>query len=80
MELLTVLIIILLVANIILAVLYVMERRAPIHTGHDKKAKNPLKRRIARLKKELESELAEFDIEEWEKALDEPLEEGIRKL
>ncbi|USS40537.1 hypothetical protein NF865_09605 [Thermococcus aggregans] len=80
MELLTILIVGLLVTNIILVVLYVMERKTATYTVYDTKAKNALKKRVARLKKELKLELAEFDMEEWEKALDEPLEEGIRKL
>jgi len=35
---------------------------------------------VTHLKEELESELVDFDIEEWEKALEESLEEEIKNL
>ena len=80
MNLLTVLVVILLATNIILAVLYVAERRSSTYAVYDAETKNTLKRRVTHLKEELESELVEFDVDEWEKALEESLEEEIRKL
>ncbi|ALV62376.1 hypothetical protein ADU37_CDS06770 [Thermococcus sp. 2319x1] len=77
---LTFLIIILLATNIILAILYIAERRSPYYVGYDAETKNTLKRRVTHLKEELESELVEFDVEEWERSLEESLEEEIRNL
>lgn len=77
---LTFLVIILLATNIILAILYIAERRSPAYTVYDTETKNTLKRRVTHLKEELESELVEFDVEEWERALEESLEEEIRNL
>jgi len=80
MSLLIFLVVVLLVTNIILAILYITERRAPAYTVYDAETKNTLKRRVIHLKEELESELVEFDVEEWERALEESLEEEIRNL
>jgi len=77
---LTFLVIILLATNIILAILYIAERRSPVYGGYDTETRNTLKRRVTHLKEELESELVEFDVEEWERALEESLEEEIRNL
>ncbi|MDK2783620.1 MAG: hypothetical protein PWQ32_1209 [Thermococcaceae archaeon] len=77
---LTFLVVILLATNIILAALYIAERRASTRAVYDPETRNTLKRRVTHLKEELESELVEFDVEEWEKALEESLEEEIRNL
>ncbi|RLF83100.1 hypothetical protein DRN44_02085 [Thermococci archaeon] len=76
----TILVIFLLLMNIFLVVLYLSEKRSSRYVAYDEESRSTLKRRVAHLKEELESELVDFDIEEWEKALEESLEEEIKNL
>ncbi|KPU62955.1 hypothetical protein EP1X_06245 [Thermococcus sp. EP1] len=76
----TILIIFLLLMNIFLIILYLSERRASYYVAYDEETRSTLKRRVTHLKEELESELVDFDIEEWERALEESLEEEIKNL
>lgn len=71
---------ILVVLNIILLLLYLSARRTPYYVVYDEETKSALKRRVLNLKEDLESELNEFDVTEWEKTLEESIEEEIRDL
>ncbi|ACS89744.1 MAG TPA: hypothetical protein HA302_05955 [Thermococcaceae archaeon] len=76
----TILVIFLLFMNIFLIILYLSEKRSSRYVAYDEESRSTLKRRVTHLKEELESELVDFDIEEWEKALEESLEEEIKNL
>ncbi|AEC51104.1 hypothetical protein PNA2_0187 [Pyrococcus sp. NA2] len=79
----TVLLVILLVSiilNIIIGMLYLSARRNPYYVIYDEETKSQLKRRVMHLKEDLESELEEFDITEWEKQLEKSLEEEIKGI
>ncbi|HIP74994.1 MAG TPA: hypothetical protein EYH13_02345, partial [Thermococcus paralvinellae] len=71
-------IVILLMLNIVLALLYLSARRSPYYVVYDEETKNALKKRVLNLKEDLESELVDFDIVEWEKTLEESIEEEIK--
>lgn len=73
-------IVILFMLNIVLALLYLSARRSPYYVVYDEETKNALKRRVLHLKEDLESELVDFDIVEWEKTLEESIEEEIKNL
>jgi len=73
-------IVILLMLNIVLALLYLSARRSPYYVVYDEETKNALKKRVLNLKEDLESELVDFDIVEWEKTLEESIEEEIKNL
>ena len=73
-------IVILLMLNIVLALLYLSARRSPYYVVYDEETKNALKKRVLNLKEDLESELVDFDIKEWEKTLEESIEEEIKNL
>jgi len=74
------LIIILFILVIILTILYLSARNNPYYVVYDEETKTALKRRVMSLKEELEGELEEFDIEDWEKTLEESIEEEVRSL
>ncbi|AEH24169.1 hypothetical protein [Pyrococcus yayanosii] len=75
-----VLILILFVLNVILAMLYLSAKRNPYYVVYDEETKTALKRRVMHLKEDLESELTEFDVAEWERQLEKSLEEEIKGL
>ncbi|AIF69343.1 hypothetical protein PAP_04660 [Palaeococcus pacificus DY20341] len=74
------LLLILLILNIVLLLLYISARRTPYYVVYDEETKNALKRRVLNLKEDLEAELGEFDIAEWERTLEESIEEEIKGL
>ncbi|MDK2870535.1 MAG: hypothetical protein PWP39_1770 [Pyrococcus sp.] len=69
-----------LVLNIVFIMLYVSARRTPYYIVYDEETKSQLKRRVLHLKEDLESELEEFDVTEWERQLEKSLEEEIKGL
>ncbi|AFN05029.1 hypothetical protein PFC_10550 [Pyrococcus furiosus COM1] len=69
-----------LVLNIVFIMLYVSARRNPYYIVYDEETKSQLKRRVLHLKEDLESELEEFDVTEWERQLEKSLEEEIKGL
>ncbi|ANF21896.1 hypothetical protein [Thermococcus piezophilus] len=71
---------ILIVLNIVLTMLYFSAKNNPYYVVYDEETKNALKRRVTSLKEDLESELVEFDIGEWERTLEESIDEEIRNL
>lgn len=71
---------ILIVLNIVLAMLYFSAKNSPYYVVYDEETKNALKRRVTSLKEDLESELVEFDIGEWERTLEESIDEEIRNI
>ncbi|ASI98974.1 hypothetical protein [Thermococcus celer] len=73
-------VIILLVLNIALLMLYYSARSNPYYVVYDEETKSALKRRVTNLKEDLESELVDFDVEEWEKTLEESIEEEVKNL
>lgn len=73
-------VIILLVLNIVLLMLYYSARSNPYYVVYDEETKSALKRRVTNLKEDLESELVDFDVEEWEKTLEESIEEEVKNL
>ncbi|MCD6559019.1 hypothetical protein [Palaeococcus sp. (in: euryarchaeotes)] len=75
-----ILFLILIVLNIVLLLLYISARRTPYYVVYDEETKNALKSRVLNLKEDLEAELEEFDVAEWEKSLEESIEEEIREL
>lgn len=77
---LAILFLILIVLNIVLLLLYISARRTPYYVVYDEETKNALKSRVLNLKEDLEAELEEFDVAEWEKSLEESIEEEIREL
>jgi flagellar biosynthesis/type III secretory pathway M-ring protein FliF/YscJ len=74
------LIVILLILVIVLLLLYLSARNNPYYVVYDEETKNALKRRVLSLKDELEGELEEFDVEDWEKALEESIDEEVKNL
>jgi len=73
-------VVILIVVNVILLLLYVSAKSSPYYVVYDEETKNALKRRVTSLKEDLESELVDFDVEEWEKTLEESIDEEVRNL
>ena len=73
-------VIILVVLNIILLMLYYSAKSNPYYVVYDEETKNALKRRVSSLKEDLESELVDFDVEDWEKTLEESIDEEVRNL
>ncbi|ASJ09562.1 hypothetical protein A3L11_10095 [Thermococcus siculi] len=73
-------VIILIILNIILLMLYYSARSNPYYVVYDEETKSALKRRVSTLKEDLESELVDFDVEEWERTLEESIDEEVRSL
>ena len=73
-------IILLVLLNIVLILLYLSAKNNPYYVVYDEETKNALKRRVLSLKDELESELTEFDVEDWERTLEESIEEEVKRL
>ncbi|CAD5244672.1 hypothetical protein [Thermococcus camini] len=73
-------VIILIILNIILLMLYYSAKSNPYYVVYDEETKSALKRRVSSLKEDLESELVDFDVEEWEKTLEESIDEEVRNL
>ncbi|AMM54577.1 hypothetical protein QDY65_09280 [Pyrococcus kukulkanii] len=80
MNILLVILLISVLLNIIIGMLYFSAKRNPYYVVYDEETKNQLKRRVLHLKEDLESELEEFDVSEWEKQLEKSLEEEIKGL
>ncbi|MBP1911007.1 hypothetical protein [Thermococcus stetteri] len=78
--LLYVLVVILLILVIILTMLYLSAKKNPYYVVYDEETKTALTRRVLNLKEELEGELEQFDVEDWEKALEESIDEEVRNL
>ncbi|WP_297551109.1 hypothetical protein [Thermococcus sp.] len=74
------LVIILFILVIILAILYISAKNNPYYVVYDEETKSALKRRVMSLKEELEGELEQFDVEDWEKTLEESIDEEVRNL
>lgn len=74
------LIVILLILVIVLLMLYMSARNNPYYVVYDEETKSALKRRVSTLKEDLESELVDFDVEEWEKTLEESIDEEVKNL
>ncbi|HII60579.1 hypothetical protein [Pyrococcus horikoshii] len=68
------------ILNIIIGMLYLSARRNPYYVIYDEETKSQLKRRVMNLKEDLESELEEFDVTEWEKQLEKSIEEEIKDI
>ncbi len=76
-----VLLVILLILVIVLTMLYLSAKNnPPYYVVYDEETKTALKRRVLNLKEELEGELEQFDVEDWEKALEESIDEEVRSL
>jgi len=73
-------VIILIVVNVILLLMYLSARQNPYYVVYDEETKNALKRRVTNLKQDLESELVDFDVEDWERTLEESIDEEVRNL
>ncbi|AEK73946.1 hypothetical protein GQS_10265 [Thermococcus sp. 4557] len=73
-------VIILIILNIILLMLYYSAKSNPYYVVYDEETKSALKRRVSSLKEDLESELVDFDVDEWEKTLEESIDEEVRNL
>ncbi|KUH32380.1 hypothetical protein APY94_09835 [Thermococcus celericrescens] len=73
-------VVILIILNIILLMLYYSAKSNPYYVVYDEETKSALKRRVSSLKEDLESELIDFDVEEWEKTLEESIDEEVRNL
>nr|QEK14048.1 hypothetical protein FPV09_01735 [Thermococcus aciditolerans] len=73
-------VVILVILNIILLMLYYSAKSNPYYVVYDEETKSALKRRVSSLKEDLESELIDFDVEEWEKTLEESIDEEVRNL
>ncbi|WP_297535950.1 hypothetical protein [Thermococcus sp.] len=73
-------ILILIVIIIILLMLYFSARNNPYYVVYDEETKTALKRRVMSLKEELEGELENFDVEDWEKTLEESIDEEVKNL
>ncbi|AFL95825.1 hypothetical protein CL1_1628 [Thermococcus cleftensis] len=73
-------VIILILLNVILLMLYFSAKSNPYYVVYDEETKSALKRRVSSLKEDLESELVDFDVEEWEKTLEESIDEEVRNL
>ncbi|NJF25407.1 hypothetical protein [Thermococcus sp. Bubb.Bath] len=74
------LVIILVFVNLLLFMLYLSSKRNPYSVVYDEETKSALKRRVTNLKEELEDELVDFDVEEWEKELEESIDEEVKNL
>ena len=74
------LVIILLILVIVLLMLYLSAKNNPYYVVYDEETKTALKRRVLSLKEELEGELEEFDVEDWEKTLEESIDEEVKNL
>ena len=74
------LVIILFILVIILAILYVSAKNNPYYVVYDEETKTALKRRVMSLKEELEGELEQFDVDDWERTLEESIDEEVRNL
>ncbi|WP_297065850.1 hypothetical protein [Thermococcus sp.] len=74
------LVVILLVLVIILTILYVSAKNNPYYVVYDEETKTALKRRVMNLKEELEGELEQFDVDDWERTLEESIDEEVRNL
>ncbi|ASJ11018.1 hypothetical protein A3L12_06730 [Thermococcus sp. P6] len=72
--------VILIVLNIVLLMLYYSAKNSPYYVVYDEETKNALKRRVTNLKEDLESELVDFDVEEWERTLEESIDEEVKNL
>ncbi|EEB73741.1 hypothetical protein [Thermococcus sp. AM4] len=66
--------------NLMLLLLYLSAKKNPYYVVYDEETKSALKRRVTNLKEELEEELVDFDVEEWERELEESIEEEVRNL
>jgi len=73
-------IIILIILVIVLLMLYYSAKSNPYYVVYDEETKNALKRRVSTLKEDLEGELVDFDVEEWEKTLEESIDEEVKNL
>ncbi|NJE62414.1 hypothetical protein [Thermococcus sp. 21S7] len=73
-------VIILIVLNIVLLMLYYSAKSNPYYVVYDEETKSALKRRVTSLKEELESELVDFDVDDWERTLEESIDEEVRNL
>ena len=73
-------VIILIILNIILLMLYYSAKSNPYYVVYDEETKSALKRRVSTLKEDLESELVDFDVEEWERTLEESIDEEVKNL
>ncbi|NJE10738.1 hypothetical protein [Thermococcus sp. MAR1] len=73
-------VVILIVLNIVLLMLYYSAKSNPYYVVYDEETKSALKRRVTSLKEDLESELVDFDVEEWERTLEESIDEEVRNL
>ncbi|ASJ07695.1 hypothetical protein A3L08_09175 [Thermococcus pacificus] len=73
-------VIILILINIVLLMLYYSAKSNPYYVVYDEETKSALKRRVSTLKEDLESELVDFDVEEWERTLEESIDEEVRNL
>ena len=74
------LLIILFILVIILTILYLSARNNPYYVVYDEETKTALKRRVMSLKEELEGELEQFDVEDWERTLEETIDEEVKSL
>ncbi|AIU70807.1 hypothetical protein TEU_10950 [Thermococcus eurythermalis] len=74
------LVVILLILVVVLAILYISARNNPYYVVYDEETKTALKRRVMNLKEELEGELEQFDIDDWERTLEESIDEEVRSL
>jgi uncharacterized protein YpmS len=74
------LLIILFILVIILTILYLSARNNPYYVVYDEETKTALKRRVMSLKEELEGELEQFDVEDWERTLEESIDEEVKSL
>ncbi|AJC71139.1 MAG: hypothetical protein J7K48_06035 [Thermococcus sp.] len=75
-----VLVIVLGFLNLMLLLLYISARKNPYYVVYDEETKSALKRRVTNLKEELEEELVDFDVEEWERELEESIDEEVKNL
>lgn len=73
-------VILLVFLNLALLMLYLSAKKNPYYVVYDEETKSALKRRVTNLKEELEEELVDFDIEEWEKELEESIDEEVKNL
>ncbi|WP_297523457.1 hypothetical protein [Thermococcus sp.] len=72
--------IVLLFTNIIFLMLYISAKKNPYYVVYDEETKSALKRRVTNLKEELEEELVDFDVDEWEKELESSIDEEVKNL
>jgi len=74
------LVVILLILVIVLTILYISARNNPYYVVYDEETKTALKRRVMNLKEELEGELEQFDVDDWERSLEESIDEEVKNL